>query len=58
MKYCVKEAFCLNFQHAEDSSVEGPELISQAWLDKMEGDSRFPSSLFQGFSAMCGITIE
>jgi hypothetical protein len=29
MASCVKEAFRLSFQHAEGSSVEGLELISQ-----------------------------
>jgi hypothetical protein len=37
MKSCVKEAFLLSFQHPEDSSVEGLELISQAWRDTMDG---------------------
>jgi hypothetical protein len=54
----VKKVFRLSFQHAEDSSVEGPELISQVWRDKMEGDSKFRSPLFHGFSAMRGSPIE
>jgi hypothetical protein len=31
MKSGVKEVFSLSFRHAEDSSVEGVEFISQAW---------------------------
>jgi hypothetical protein len=58
MKSCVKEAFRLSFQHAEDSSVEGLELMSHAWRDEMEGDSMFRGRLFHGFSAMRGIAIE
>jgi hypothetical protein len=54
----MKEASRLSFQYAEDSSVEGLELISQAWRHKMAGDSRFRSCLFHGFSTMCGATIE
>jgi hypothetical protein len=58
MKACVKDAFLLSFQHAEDSSVEGLELISQAWRGKMDGDSKVRSRLFHCFSVMCGIAIE
>jgi hypothetical protein len=58
MKYCVKAAFRLSFQHAEDSSAEGPEFISQAWPGQMEDDSKFCGGLFHAFSAMRGIAIE
>jgi hypothetical protein len=58
IKSCVKEAFRLSFQHAKDSSVEGLELISPAWRDSIEGDSKLCSRLFHGFSAMCGIAVE
>jgi hypothetical protein len=58
MKAGVKEAFRLSFQHVEHSSVEGLEFISQAWRDKMEGDSKFRSRLSHRFSAISGIAIE
>jgi hypothetical protein len=48
----VKEAFRLSFQHAKVSSVEGLGLISQAWLDKTDADSKFRSRLFHNFNAM------
>jgi hypothetical protein len=54
----VTEAFRLRFQRVEDSWVNGLELISQSSRDKMEGDSKFSSRLFHGFSAMRGIAIE
>jgi hypothetical protein len=58
MKSCLKEALRLSFQHAEHGLVEGLELISQAWWNKVEGDSKFRSRLFHDFSAMRGIAIE
>jgi hypothetical protein len=58
MKFCVEEAFRLSVQRAEDSSVEELEFISQAWRVKMEGDSKFRSRPFHGFSAMRGMAIE
>jgi hypothetical protein len=58
MKSCVKDAFRESFQYAEDKSVEGLELISQALRDKMESDSKFRNGPFHGFSAMGGMAIE
>jgi hypothetical protein len=49
-----EKVFRMSFRHAGASSVEGLELIRQVWRDKMDGDSKFRSRLFHGFSAMRG----